>query len=80
MNTTDTTHELTYDLIRRAVNGEPTAMEEILRYYEPYHNALCTYEKVDTNGVIHSEVDEDMKIQVQAKLLDAIQKNWRELI
>ncbi len=80
MSTTDATHELTYDLICRAVKGEPAAMKEILRHYEPYHNALCTYEKVDTNGVVHSEIDEDMKIQVQAKLLDAIQKNWRELI
>lgn len=47
MNTTDTTPKLTYELIQKAVKGDTTALEEILRYYEPYHNTLSTYETVD---------------------------------
>lgn len=80
MNTTDATPELTYELIQKAVNGDPAALEAILKYYEPYHNALSTYETVDADGVIHREIDEDIKVQIQQKLVDAIQHKWRQLI
>lgn len=80
MNTTDTTLSLTYELIQRAVNDDPAALEAILRYYEPYHNALAAYETVDADGRIHREIDEDIKIQIQQRLVYAIQHKWRKLI
>lgn len=80
MNTTDTTLSLTYELIQKAVQGDPTALEAILRYYEPYHNALAAYETVDADGRIHREIDEVIKIQIQQRLVYAIQHKWRQLI
>ena len=58
------TDGLNYDLIKRAVHGEKDALEEILRIYEPFHNALVTREVVGPDGKIHKEIDEDKKIQV----------------
>lgn len=80
MNTTVTTLSLTYELIQKAVNGDPAALEAILRYYEPYHNALAAYETVDADGRIHREIDEDIKAQIQQRLVYAIQHKWRQLI
>ena len=34
-------NDLTYELICAAVNGEKTALEEILRFYDDYINALA---------------------------------------
>lgn len=73
-------HELNYDLIKRAVHGEPEALNEILLHYEAYINSLVAYETVGMDGSTYRHVDEDMKVQVQMKLVDAIQKKWRELI
>ena len=42
MKSGDEIHELNYELIKRAVHGEPEALEEILRIYEPYHDSLVT--------------------------------------
>lgn len=55
-------------------------MEEILRIYEPFHNALTTCKVIGPDGKIHKEIDEDKKIQVQMHLLEVIQTKWRELI
>ena len=73
-------HELTYDLIKRAVHGEPAAIEEYLLHYDAYINSLVMYDEVGPDGQLHSYIDEDMKVQVQMKLVDALQKKWRKLI
>lgn len=73
-------HELNYDLIKRVVHGDAAAVEEILLHYDAYINSLVTYETIGRNGEIFQHIDEDMKVQVQMKLVDAIQKKWRELI
>lgn len=80
MSTTDTTHSLTYELIQKAVQGDPAALEMILDYYTPYHNALAAYETVDANGMVRWEIDEDIKAQIQQRLVYAIQYKWRKLI
>lgn len=74
------TLKLTYDLIRQAVHGNEKALERILRIYDPYINSVVSYERLLPSGDIIREVDEDMKFQVQMKLVDAIQTKWRELI
>lgn len=80
MKSGDEIHELSYDLIKRAVHGEPEALAESLRIYEPYHTSLVTKEQVGADGKIHKVVDEDKKIMVQMHLVEVIQKKWRELI
>ena len=37
------TMQLTVGLIRRAVNGEREAQDELLRIYEPFHDSLLAY-------------------------------------
>ncbi len=51
----DEIHELNYELIKRAVHGEPEALEEILRIYEPYHDSLVTSDVAGADGRIHWE-------------------------
>ena len=80
MKSGDEIHELSYDLIKRAVHGELEALEEILRIYDPYLTSLVTKERVWADGKIHKVVDEDKKIMVQMHLVEVIQKKWRELI
>lgn len=72
--------KLTYDLIKEAVHGNKKALEDILCIYDPYINSVVTVEKLLPFGEFIWEVDEDMKIQAQMKLMDAIQTKWRELI
>lgn len=73
-------HELTYDLIKRAVHGEPAAIEEYLLHYDAYINSLVTYETTDPTGRTYQQIDEDMKAEIQMKLVEAIRKKWRKLI
>lgn len=80
MSMKNQSHELNYDLIEKAVRGEPNALEKILLHYDAYINALATYEIISADGTIYRHIDEDMKVQVQMKLVDAIQKKWRKLI
>jgi hypothetical protein len=72
-------HELNYDLICKAVKGDPEALDAILQYYDTYINALVAYESIDENGKIHIALDEDMKARLQSKLIKAIKK-WREIL
>ena len=43
-------NDLTYELICAAVNGEKTALEEILRFYDDYINELATVKGEDAQG------------------------------
>ena len=76
----DETPELTYALIQRAVHGNKDALEMILRHFDAYINAVSTVEKALPDGKIIEEVDEDIKIQIQAHLVEVIQEKWREMI
>ena len=71
---------LTYDLIKRAVHGDQEAIEAYLLHYDAYINSLVMYDEVGPDGQLHSYIDEDMKIQVQMKIVDALQNKWRKLI
>lgn len=80
MKNMDETHKLNLNLIQQAVCGNEKAAETILHIYDQYINHLVTYEVTDTNGKVIQIVDEDMKIQIQMKLIEAIQTKWRNLI
>ena len=69
-------NDLTYELICAAVNGEKTALEEILRFYDDYINALATVKGEDAQGKTYRYIDEDLKARIQLKLIKAIPK-WR---
>lgn len=68
--------KLTYDLICAAVHGNRQAQEQILNYYDEYINALASVEDEKENGEKIRYVDEDIKAQIQIRLLEATKK-WR---
>lgn len=68
--------KLTYDLICAAVHGNRQAQEQILNYYDEYINALASVEDEKENGEKIRYVDEDIKAQIQIRLLEATRK-WR---
>ena len=69
-------NDLTYELICAAVDGEKTALEEILRFYDDYINALATVKGEDAQGKTYRYIDEDLRSRRQLKLIKAIPK-WR---
>lgn len=70
--------ELSDDLITRAANGEEKALERILEIFDPYITAVSSFDRVTLDRRVVRELDEDMKIQIQMKLVDAIKNKWRK--
>ena len=52
--------ELTYEIIRDAVNGDEEAEEIILDYYEPYIIKLSKLPYIDNEGEVAYVIDEDI--------------------
>lgn len=63
---------LPMEVIEAAREGDPLALERILRYYDRYINKICTQTLYDKDGLPHIDIDEYMKQRLQAKLVDAI--------
>ena len=74
------TMQLTVALIRRSVNGEREAQDELLHIYESFHDSLLAYAEAGMDGCIHHETREDWKSMVQMRMLQAIQTRWRSLL
>ena len=68
--------KLTYPLICDAVKGDPKAQTAILAYYDDYINSLATVEETTEDGTTVSYIDEDIKTEIQMRLLSATKK-WR---
>lgn len=79
MKNTEETPELSYHLIQQAVSGESKAVEKILHIYDKYINSVVMLETTDMNGNAMKTIDEDMKIQIQMKLIESKQTKWRNL-
>lgn len=67
---------LTEDLIYAVIRGEEAAQKTILQYYDQYLNSLVAIMTEDENGNKHYQIDEDLKVQIQYKYLEAIKK-WK---
>lgn len=67
---------LTMDLIDGVIRGDETAQKKILQYYDQYLNSLVTTVTEDENGNKYYKLDEDLKLQIQYKYLEAIKK-WK---
>lgn len=63
---------LPLSVIHAAQGGDAEAMEQILRYKEPYIRSLCTRTLYDENGCPHVCLDEYMKRRLEIKLIQAI--------
>lgn len=69
---------LTMELIYAVIRGEEAAQKKILQYYDQYLNSLVTTMIEDENGNKHYQLDEDLKIQIQYKYLEAVKK-WKAI-
>lgn len=65
---------LNYDLILRATAGETTAIYTVLEYYNSRIDSLCSCPYIRSDGKTVCAVDEQMKLQLQGKLIRAIFK------
>ncbi len=61
-----------YQIIVNATNGDPEAIDEILRHYGHYINKLATRTFYTQEGKPDSRVDDEMKLLLEAKLISKI--------
>lgn len=63
---------LTESGIRNAVGGEPNAVKCVLAYYSGYMTTLATRSVFDMDGSRHYTVNEELRSQLETKLILAI--------
>ena len=63
---------LTEDGIRNAIGGEPNAVRHVLTYYSGYMTTLATRSMCDTDGSRKYIVNEELRGQLETKLILAI--------
>ena len=71
-NKYDKKQELTYEIIRDAVNGNEEAEELIFDYYEPYIIKLSKLPYIDSDGKVAYMIDEDIYMSLKLKLHELI--------
>jgi hypothetical protein len=64
--------ELTYEIIRDAVNGDEEAEDIILDYYEPYIIKLSKLPYINEEGNVAYVIDEDIYMSLKLKLHELI--------
>lgn len=72
METKDKKKDLTYKIIRDAVNGNAEAEEFIFDYYEPYIIRLSKIPFIDKQGQVSYIIDEDIYMSLKLKLHELI--------
>lgn len=72
METKDKKKDLTYEIIRDAVNGNIEAEEFIFDYYEPYIIRLSKIPFIDKQGQVSYIIDEDIYMSLKLKLHELI--------
>lgn len=65
---------LPYPVIAAAVNGDPDAVNHVVRHYSGYIATLSTRTSYDAQGVLRTQVDEDLRQRLETKLIVAILK------
>lgn len=65
---------LPYLVIAAAVNGDPDAVNHVVRHYSGYIATLSTRTSYDAQGVLRTQVDEDLRQRLETKLIVAILK------
>ena len=63
---------LTEDGIRNAIRGDPNAVKRVLTYYSGYMTTLATRSMCDTDGSRKYIVNEELRSQLETKLILAI--------
>lgn len=63
-----------FDMIQEAVQGDPTEIAAILRYYERYMITLSLRSSRDNNGDIQMIPDPEILNRMESRLIDRIIK------
>ena len=63
---------LSFEVIQAAASGDIEAMNRVVRHYSSYIARLCLRPFYDNSGNQHTVVDEDMRRQLEAKLMAAV--------
>ena len=63
---------LPYPVIAAAVQGDPDAVNMVIRHYSGYIAALATRMSHDAHGNPYPQVDEDLRRRLETKLIIAI--------
>lgn len=64
--------DLTYEIIKDAVNGNDEAEENIFDYFEPYIIKLSKLPYIDNSGKVAYVIDEDVYMSLKLKLHELI--------
>lgn len=64
--------EITYEIIRDAVNGNEEAEDIIFDYYEPYIIKLSKLPYINDEGNVAYVIDEDIYMSLKLKLHELI--------
>ncbi len=65
---------ISIDMIKRAVQGDPVALNKIVDHYDAYITKLATKRFYSDDGAVCYVIDEHKKRRLETKLLTAILK------
>jgi hypothetical protein len=62
------------EIIKKAVDGNSSAVAQILDHYDAYVTWFASSAECDRNGSVQYVLDEDVKADIQEALIEAIPK------
>ena len=63
---------LPFEVILSATEGDPEAIETVMKFYDGYISKLCLRKLYDEHGNVCMVVDADLKNRVRTALLDML--------
>lgn len=63
-----------FETICLAVNGDKEALSRVVKCYERYLNEMCTQKYTDEKGNVTIVFDNELKLDLKNKLINAITK------
>ncbi len=65
---------LPLSVIIKAIEGDVSAINQVLKHYERYIAKLATRQIYDENGISHSYVDEEVRQLLENRLINTVLK------
>lgn len=69
---TSSVSPIPFETICAAVAGDALALQQVLKHYKNYIYKLCQCTYIDPNGTVHYYLDEELKQELEATLLERI--------
>lgn len=61
-----------FGTIRRAVDGDPSAINQVVKHYQGYISKLSKKKLIDQNGIVYECIDNTVFQQLETKLITKI--------